>query len=504
MLGHLITLLSGLLFAGMSIKYLGAANAGFFILVTSVFGWVQIAGGGAFQAPAVRKIALLVENNQNDRIYNIVKTVCTVNIVVSLPFVFFSIYAFPTLFSWSKLELIQKDKAFVVLLFACFGFLLDQYSSSLRTIYEGFQRFDILAFLKTFFGIIGNLLRLVTLFMYKDMIALATINVIISFVTIIVDIFVVNTLIGEIILPGWEKGIISSLFSFGFWGWLGNTGNIILFNLTTIVLTKELGTGALMYISLPQSMIIQVGQFIIGSAYFIFPTLANQGNHIYDVISRIEDRVRWFIALLSIGAFTFLLLFSSNLLTILVNKDYSLHASHSLTIFCLYGMIWAQEIFYVFANMAIGNVKANSITLLLTSLMTLLLTIIFIPKFGYIGLPLAQLIKLIGVVFLTIWSRKLLGLSNSLKSIFSPYITIILSSLIWVIYEFLVGKFIDQFLIIEYFNIILGSFIFITSVFFLENKFFRDKKRILFLLSSFAVLVKKFSPKLSDRLVNYY
>ena len=57
--GQLIVAILGLFFAGMTIRYLGPGRAGFFILASSILGWVQLAGGGAFHAPAVQKLAKL-------------------------------------------------------------------------------------------------------------------------------------------------------------------------------------------------------------------------------------------------------------------------------------------------------------------------------------------------------------------------------------------------------------------------------------------------------------
>ena len=54
---QIIILLLGLVFAGMTIKYLGAGKAGFFILISSILGWVNLAGGGEFHLPAVKYIA---------------------------------------------------------------------------------------------------------------------------------------------------------------------------------------------------------------------------------------------------------------------------------------------------------------------------------------------------------------------------------------------------------------------------------------------------------------
>jgi len=498
MIGQLITLVIGLLFAGMTIRYLGAGRAGFFILASSILGWVQLAGGGAFQPPAVQKLAQLAIIKDNKSSQDIVKTVISANIMVSVPFAMAAIIAFPVLFSWSQLDVIDKSDAFLVVVLGSAGFLLDQYSSGLRAVYEGLQRFDILAILKSSFGILGNITRLIVLILYKDMALLALVNLCISFIIVLVDIVIVKKLIGGGVFPGWKSGILKSFLSFGIWGWLANTGNVILFNLTALVLTKYLGTTSLMYVSLPQSIMLQIGQFIIGSAYFIFPTLANQGSLTNEVIIRIEDRLRWFIGLISIAVFTGLFLAAPKLLIFLVNKDYALHATIPLSLFCLYGIIWAQEIVYVFSTMAIGKIHANTITLLATSVTTLGATVFLIPIIGYIGHPLAQLIKLPGVIWYTIWSRRILKLSPSFKDAVSAYVSPIIGALLWILLIYIYRFLNYDSLIVEFCVWSIGAILYLCTVFIIERFLFPKKNRLLTFMSALSIVSERFSPKLSN------
>ena len=132
--GQLSIAVLGLLFAGMTIRYLDPGRAGFFILISAILGWVQLAGGGAFHSPAVQKLAKLSFQKEQKIFHDIVRTVVSANILVGIPFAIGAIIAFPTLFSWSQLDEIYRSNAFIVVVFGALGFIIDQYSSGLNVV----------------------------------------------------------------------------------------------------------------------------------------------------------------------------------------------------------------------------------------------------------------------------------------------------------------------------------------------------------------------------------
>jgi len=478
LVGQIIILLLGLLFAGMTIRYLGASKAGFFILVSTILGWVQLAGGGAFHAPAVRELAIHSNINEIDYCRNITKTIITANLLTGLPFVLITIFLFPIIFSWSKLDIGFRLDAFIVVIFISISFLFEQYSGGLRAVHEGFQKYDYLVFVKLFNGLIGNILRLLTLIFTKDMIMLSLVTLIVSILSCLIDILFVNKLIGGGYYPGWKKGLINKFLNFGLWSWLGNTGNFIYFNLTSIVLVKAVGTASLMYVSLPQTIILAVAQLIIVSVNNIFPALANLKHLTYDVINKIEDRYRWVICVLSFMVFVGLYLSGPTLFTHLVSKDYSKYANDVFIYLCIYGVIWAQEVFYVFATMAVGKGQINTIVNLVTSVLTLIATYFFISKFGYVGYGFAQLLIIPSVIWHILWSRRLLNLTNKLSEIINTYISSIIGAIIWISFTFVCRYFVYTNFIFDCLIILTGLIFYLLTIYFIEINFYNEKNRI--------------------------
>ena len=500
---QIIILLLGLVFAGMTIKYLGAGKAGFFILISSILGWVNLAGGGAFHLPAVKYIAEFFDNKKKKKTLSVVRTVVTANLITGLPFAILPCLIFPTLFSWSKLNVVDKESAFMVVVLIAASFLFDQYSSAIRSVYEGLQRFDILSIVKVIVGIVSNFLRLFVLVLYQDMVILALANLIISILTLILDLFLVNYLIGYIIVPGWKKGILSSFLNFGMWAWLGNTSNIILFNLTSIILTRSLGTATLMYVALPQSITLAVSQFIISVSYLIFPFLSNQKEFSFDVMARIEDRMRWLISLVSFFIFCGLSISGPILFTLLVDQDFSNHASLSLSIFCVFGILWSLEVFHVFATISIGNIKINTITNLVTSILGLSLTIILIPIIGYIGHPISQLIRFPVLIWHTIWTRKILRLPNQFKKICSSFTAPLLAIIFWAVFVFTMKYYFNPNIIFELLLIFVGAILSLHIVVLIEKFYYPNLRRLELVDTILSPFIKKINPKLYFHFNNY-
>ena len=489
--GQLTMMIVGLLFAGMTVRYLGAGRAGFFILASSILSWVQLAGGSSFYSPAVQKLSILFSCGDFSSSRSIIKTTSLVNILIGLPFAIGSISAFPILFAWSDLDISYRSDAFAVIVLTAISFLLDQWSVGLYALFEAHQRFGLLNKLKVSISVSGNLLRLCMLILITNMSSLAMVGIVISMISLNLNLYFTKKLIGGGIMPGWKKGVIKPLLNFGLLTWLSNTSNVIFFNLTGLVLTKFLGSATLMYIALPQKFVLSSGQVIIGASSFLFPTFSSYGKRIVEVIKATEDRIRWVIGLISFTVFITLGVLGPFLFTILVNDGFSNMAKLPLYLLCIYGIIWAQETFYVFANSAVAKVHGNTVVGISTAIVTLALTWILIPKIGYLALPIAFLIKFPAVIWLTFWSRKILNLSSSLYSAYSAYISLSLGALVWLTVFYLQKYFFQGALYFDVFFAGIGYMFFVLVVYYFESRLFAKYGRINLLLKIIAPVAKK-------------
>lgn len=474
---HIINLVLGLLFAGMTIKHLGNAQAGFIIMASFILGWTSLAGGGSFRSPAVQRISFLYSEKHNKKVKEVLRTLLTANIIVAIPFAVATLIAFPILFDWSNLSPSLKNDAWIVILCGTIGFLVEQWSSGLRVIYAAKQRFDLGTISLLIFGLFGNLARLFVLIQYQNMPSLAFVNLIISFLWLIFDIKLVSKLIGGIIIPGWNWIEFKPLLSFGLWSWLGDVSNVLFFNFSNFIVSKYLGSAVLPYIVFPQRIITQVHLFFASGAYFLFPTLAGQGIKAEYDIKRVEDRLRWFFSVSSIGIYIGLFLCGPWLFTFLVNKEFSENAMMPYLLFCIWGITTTQMLVYLYSTMAIGKVKANTITDLTVSILTVVSTYLLIPVFGYLGICIAQLWKVPGVLWHTLWCRRILNIKSSFGATFSTYVSTFIGTTFWIVLHMAIKN-----LFSVHYNLIpilalVEFFIYLILIWLLETKLFSYPER---------------------------
>lgn len=490
-ISQIAVLLLGVIFAGMTIRYLGPARAGFFLVASSILGWTQLAGAGSFKAPAVQKLALNHAAGDLTGSKQLLSTIISVNLLIALPFAIATILAFPVLFSWSQLENVYKEDAFSVVLFGSLAFLFDNWASGIRAVYEAHQRFKILTLTSVSFGLFGNIARLYILISFRSMASLAVVNLVISFVWLCTDVYIVYRILGGGVFPGWNWNSLKPLLGFGFWSWLGGASNVLYFNITSLILTKYMGSAYLPYVALPQRIVMQIHGFFISFTYSIFPTLAGQGITLNTDIERVEDRLRWVTATISLYAYTALCLSGPLLLTILVNKSFAEHAQIPLLLYCLWGIFSAQMIVYVFTTMAKGRAEANTITDIVVSIATVISTFLLIPIFGYIGVCLAQMWKLPGVIIHTFWSRRILGLKKSLWLTLAPMISPVVAVTTWIFITILGYVFFPHTPSIQLIFLIIGLVISFPIIWYCEVYYFSEFERWSTMSRSITLIIIK-------------
>jgi O-antigen/teichoic acid export membrane protein len=255
------------------------------------------------------------------------------------------------------------------------------------------------------------------------MASLALVNVVVSFVWLAADALLTRRLLGGWVLPVWHKEELRPLARFGLWAWSGDTVSAIANNLGSMVINYYLGSAPLPYIALPQRIAVQVHVFFANCSYFLFPTLAAQGEKSGGDIARVEDRMRWFVAAGGWPVYVALILAGSTLLTLMAGADFARHAYLPLVMFCVVYAVNAQNIVYTFSTAAVGRIHASVVAESSASVLTVMSNLILIPWLGYMGVCWAALWKIPAVLLQSIWSRRLLGLSRSLRAEWAPYLS---------------------------------------------------------------------------------
>jgi O-antigen/teichoic acid export membrane protein len=475
---QVVTLVLGLVFAGMTIRYLGNARAGFFLVAGLILGWFGVAGMGGFRAAAVHRLAALQSVRDWPTSRQMLGTVLSANLGVSLPFAVASVLAFPYLFSWSRLDASYRQDAWFVVALGAGSFILEQWSGTLRGVYSAHQRFDLVTYNSFVFGVSGNLARLFVLIRYKNMTSVAVVNVVVACAWLTVDALLARRLLSGWVIPLWQRAELRPLMRFGLWAWAGDIVGSIAFNLCSFITTYFLGSAPLLYISIPQRIVGQVHTFFATCSYFLFPTLAAEGVSAANAIGRVEDRLRWFVAAGTWALYVAVILAGYPLLTLMAGPDFARHAYVPLMMFSILQAINALNIVYSFSTMAIGRIHPSVVAENSASLLTAASSPFLIPWLGYIGVCWAAMWKVPAVILQCVWSRRVLGLSHSLRAEWAPYFSPMVGVLVWLsvggLSRLLCGDHEDVGLSISLFG---GGISYLATVWYLETRRFSSQSR---------------------------
>lgn len=495
-LGTLSTMVIGFIFAGLSIRYLGAERSGYLLSLQAFIVLSTLIGGLGLATPSVRKIAIAYSSEDVGSIKNIVGSVAAVNIAIGIIMAIIIMAFFSYLFELSKLSEVYRDDAFWATLLVVATFIASQINNSWQAVYQALQRYDIITLFSTVFGLLSGILGLTILSWHPTMSYLMGVGFVLSIVEILWDAYFMRRLIGCVPMPKWIWPEIRSMSKFGGWTFISSLGGLLFTNVDRLVMTSFLGSAVLPYYAFPQRLFFQVHTAIASQTQFLFPTLAAYGDDAITQIRRVEDRLRWFIALLSAFIYTGVALTGPIVFRLLIGEEFSRLATLPLMLACVQGFFQAQNILPYYTSYALGKGIPNAMTQLLNGLLVVSFSVILIPIYGYIGASIAQL-SIIAVVIVHIfwvnWEvrEKLWDFRWCVA-----YISPLMLSLIWISTTYILSNFVNGGILASVLDIAVGGIMGLLIVFLLEGFIFASYNRINTLIQALSIplsFLKKFN-----------
>ena len=427
-LGTIATFILGFIFAGLTIRYLGESRGGYLMTLQAVLGLNALIGGFGLETPALRRIAYLYSEGEMKKASEMLGSVLTVNVVTGTIFSLLVVFAFRYVFAWSRLEAAYRSDAYYATLFVAGSFLFGQVASPYQMVYQAKQRYDLITALTIIFGLLVGVSGILVLKIAPSMTAIAAVGFIISSLRIICDLFVVDRLLGNVPFPAWEWGEIRPLLGFGGWTYLSSLGGFLFTNADRLILTTFLGSSAMPYYVIPQRLYSQVHTTLCAQTQFLFPMLSSFGDAAADQIERIEDRMRWYLALISGAIYTGLAFFGPPLLGVLIGPEFARNVRIPIILASVQGFFHAQMIFPYFSSWAVGVGAPNTLAQLVNGSLVVLTAVLLIPRMGYVGASIAQLWIILTVVGHTVLIRRMTACHSSewgwLRSYVSPLLMI--------------------------------------------------------------------------------
>jgi O-antigen/teichoic acid export membrane protein len=476
-LGTISTFALGFVFAGLTIRYLGVSRAGYLLTLQAVIGLNALLGGFGLRTPSVRRLAVLHAQGDLVSACAVVGSVSTVNVATGLLFSFLIVIFFPTVFAWSRLDSIYQADAFWATLFVAGSFLLGQVASPWQAVYEATQRYDLMTALTTVFGLLSGTSGIVVLSVAPSMGAIAATGFAISIIRVICDAFFMQRFLERVPLPTWMWSEVRPMLGFGGWTYLSSLGGFLFTNMDRLILTTFLGSAAMPYYAVPQRLYSQIHTALSSQSAFLFPMLSAFGDRATAQIERLEDRLRWFVALVSGAAYTGLALVGPLILNRLVSPDFGKQATVPLVLACAQGFLHAQMIVPYFSSWAAGFGAPNAVAQLLNGTLVGVTAIWLIPHFGFVGASVAQLWIGVIAVMHTLWVRHMTSSQDHLWRWLRAYVSPCLMIVVWLWIWKMATQFVPSGSIMFYTLVLLGGVVGLSVVWLVERVVFPTEDR---------------------------
>ena len=399
------------------IRQLGKELYGIIPLANSVISYFSMipssldVGGG-------RNLTLNLENGKGDQVEKIFNTnLIIIFLIVSalLPFGILLVWAAPYLFELPEKNILEAQILFLII----FGvFQITTLKTGLSVASYARNRFD----LRRIFIIISRLSQIgIIIFLFQlyepDLIIVGIGAFLAAVINFAGDIYLWRILLPElkVRLKIFNRGVLKALLKMSAWSFLFFAGKMLLWNVDMIVANRFLSLelagmyGAL--ISIPKNLRIIADS--VGGVWG--PSILRRfGQNDLNGMNRLMDlsiRITGLTLALPIGLISGI---AAPLLALWLGRDFS-ELSNVLVVlsFPLATNLIIGPYFSAFVSM--NKIKVPAIFSILAGILNLILSIIFVKKFGMIGIPVANLISmtLYYSIFSPIYSAKVLGFKAS-------------------------------------------------------------------------------------------
>lgn len=408
-LGTVSTFVLGFVFAGLTVRYLGESRAGYLLTLQALIGLSAVLGGFGLATPSIRRVAILHGQGDLATARAVVGSVSTVNTLVGVLLSPLIVIFFPAVFAWSRLDAAYLADAFWTTLFVAGSFLLTQAMSPWEAVYQATLRYKLIAVLATVFGLLSAIAGIVVLTVTPSMSAISATAFAVNLIRLVCDAYFVRRLLQRVPLPTWAWGEIRPMLGFGGWTYLGSLGILLFTNMDRLVLATFLGSAAVPYYALPQRLYSQIHLALASQSQFLFPMLSAYGDRAAAQIEKVEDRLRWFVALVSGATYVGLAIVGPAILSGLVSPEFAGQATLPLTLACAQGFFHAQMTVPYFSSWAVGDGRPNAILPMANGVLVITSSVLLIPRFGFVGASLAQLWIVAMVLVHTSWVRRIVS-----------------------------------------------------------------------------------------------
>ena len=332
-----------ILFAGLTVRWLGVSDAGFVLAITALTAMTAGIAGLGFGAAGIRFLSEAQANEDHKAIRRIIGTLVTVSVSFGAIVLSVLLLAAPQLIAWTKY---QGDPHMARAFCALVGLTvtMKQLSGCMITVLEAYQRFDFLTKRNLSFDLASGVLGIFVLRAYPTIITSGLITAGLAVINFVVLAQMAMKLTGFLPAPGWHRATFSGLWRLGRWSYLTSLGTMLLGQTDRVLITSMFGASVLPFYTMGKRGFEIGHQILAGQAGYLFPMLCAEGESKAALMERIEPKIRWFISVVSIWIYSVMILLGPAALDLIVGRSFGTHITLYIFIFSLVGILQAQSI----------------------------------------------------------------------------------------------------------------------------------------------------------------
>ncbi len=311
----------------------------------------------------------------------------------------------------------MKDVASFAFKIAALGFPISLLNSVYNAVPKAFHRFDIINKIQLILGTFSTLSVVFIIYIgygFKEVVLVKYLN---SIILLIINIFVVRRL-----LPTYkfnlriDKSTFHKLFAFGIWDLFIKLSNLSIGQLGRMLIGMMLGTAAVTYYIIPQSLTDRINSFTFKLSEIIFPISSQlSAENDYERLNRIYIKMTKYFLMFKLSVYIPICMLSYKILQYWIGKDFADEGYLVLIILATGYFINSLGHLGGLITYGMAKLKITAVYTIINFLIIIITIYPLIKIFGIVGSSIAYAIStVIYIHYLIYINKNLLGLNNTI------------------------------------------------------------------------------------------
>ncbi|MCX8128922.1 MAG: flippase [Clostridia bacterium] len=225
-----------------------------------------------------------------------------------------------------------------------------------------------------------------------------------------------------------NRVLFREMFSFSVYNMITQLSQAFFGQFDRLILGSMVNVSSVTYYVVPAGAAVKFNNVITNITNVIFPLTSElSATSNTDKIRRLYCKSLKYISLISFCITIPVFLYSENLLTLWMGKDFSLESANVFRILLVSNLLLSGNAICYYMFNGLNMPKINTIYVIITSVMRVVLSVAFIPIYGVSGAAIAFLASMIPVPFFICYFERVLNI-KTLYFLFRVYLPLAVSS----------------------------------------------------------------------------